>query len=174
MGVGAVGIFAALALKGIGIKNIICVDIDKNRLNKLKKIGFKNVLNFKEKNFQKKLNRVTKNKKIDICFECSGKAKIITKSFELLNKTGKLFFVSHPNSSDMIKLKPHDLISGKKIFGSWGGSSNLDKDLNNFNKIINKSGVNLKNICHIITFDNINDVFRKKRKIMKPKIILKF
>ena len=41
--------FLQSTLKGIGIKNIICVDIDKNRLNKLKKIGFKNVLNFKEK-----------------------------------------------------------------------------------------------------------------------------
>ena len=174
MGVGAVGIFSALALKGIGIKNIICVDIDNNRLEKLKKIGFKNVLNFNEKNFQKKINSVTKNKKIDFCFECSGKANIITKSFELLNKNGKLFFVSHPNSSDMIKLKPHDLISGKKIFGSWGGSSNLDKDLNKFDKTINKSGLNLKNNCHFITFNNLNDIFKKKRKIMKPKIIIKF
>ena len=44
-------------------------------------------------------------------------------------KNGRLFFASHPNDLEIIKIKPHDLIKGKRIFGSWGGNCNPDLDI---------------------------------------------
>lgn len=40
-----------------------------------------------------------------------------------------MVFASHPPNEDYIKIKPHDLISGKQIIGSWGGGSSPDSDI---------------------------------------------
>mgnify|MGYP003682441213 FL=1 len=40
-----------------------------------------------------------------------------------------MYFASHPPDGQHIKIKPHELISGKKIFGSWGGACYPDKDI---------------------------------------------
>jgi len=74
----------------------------------------------------------------DLCLEFSGSSKIIELGFELIKyKTGKLFFASHPKENEKIKLKPHDLIKGKQIMGSWGGKSEPDRDIVKFFNILN-------------------------------------
>jgi len=40
-----------------------------------------------------------------------------------------LLFASHPPDGEMIRLAPHELISGKQIAGSWGGSTSPDRDI---------------------------------------------
>lgn len=173
VGVGAVGIFALIALKGIGIKKIICIDNDSKRLSFLQKLGFKNLINSNNVNYEKKLNNMT-NSGVDYCFECSGQAKMITKCLNFISRYGKLYFVSHPKSEDTITLKPHDLISGKRIYGSWGGNSKLDSDLLKFNKVIRKSKISLDKIYQLVKFEDIKQLFKNKKKINKPKVILKF
>jgi len=173
VGVGAVGIFALIALKGIGIKKIICMDNDSKRLSFLQKLGFKNLINSNNVNYEKKLNNMI-NSGVDYCFECSGQAKMITKCLNFISRYGKLYFVSHPKSEDTITLKPHDLISGKRIYGSWGGNSKLDSDLLKFNKVISKSKISLDKIYQLVKFEDIKQLFKNKKKINKPKVILKF
>ncbi len=52
--------------------------------------------------------------------------------FDLIKKYGgKLIFASHPYDGKKIKLPPHDLISGKKIKGSWAGGYGQKKSLLN-------------------------------------------
>ena len=172
VGIGAVGIFVLIALKGIGIKKIICMDNNYKRLNLLKKLGFKNLINSNMKNYEKELSGMI-NTGVDFCFECSGQAKMITKCFNFISNFGKLYFVSHPKSKDTITLKPHDLISGKKIYGSWGGNSKLDTDLLKFSKVIKKSRINLDKIYQLVKFKDIKQLFKNKKKINKPKIVLK-
>jgi S-(hydroxymethyl)glutathione dehydrogenase / alcohol dehydrogenase len=46
-------------------------------------------------------------------------------------KGGQLLFASHPPEGEMIRLLPHDLISGKQIAGSWGRATQPDKDVMN-------------------------------------------
>ena len=66
---------------------------------------------------------------IEICIEAAGTTNSIELGFSLINKTsGELFFASHPPTGEKICIDPHELISGKKIFGSWGGGTNPDKD----------------------------------------------
>ena len=173
VGVGAVGIFTLIALQGIGVKKIICMDNNPKRLNFLKKLGFKNLINSNSANYEKKLSVIT-NAGVDYCFECSGQAKMITKCFNYLSRLGRLYFVSHPKSEDLISLSPHDLISGKRIFGSWGGNSKLDTDLLKFHKVISKSKINIDKIYQLVKFKDIKQLFKNKKKINKPKIILKF
>jgi S-(hydroxymethyl)glutathione dehydrogenase/alcohol dehydrogenase len=50
--------------------------------------------------------------------------------FSLIRKNGgSLLFASHPPEGEMIRLSPHELISGKKIAGSWGGAAFPERDI---------------------------------------------
>ncbi len=40
-----------------------------------------------------------------------------------------LLFASHPDDGETISIMPHDLIRGKKIFGSWGGDVKPNIDI---------------------------------------------
>ena len=82
----------------------------------------------------------------------------------------KIIFCIIQNLKIQLTLKPHDLISGKRIYGSWGGNSKLDSDLLKFNKVISKSKISLDKIYQLVKFEDIKQLFKNKKKINKPKL----
>ena len=72
-----------------------------------------------------------------------------------------------------IKIKPHELISGKKIFGSWGGKSNLDKNLLTFYKLIKKTNIKLKDLYQIFKLSDLKIIMNNYSKLDKPRAIIK-
>lgn len=152
IGVGGVGLAALLALK---LKKPQIYIFEKNK---------------KKKNFLSKfnVNIIPSNKIIlykdyfDFCIETSGSSEMIESAFNLIKKKGKLIFASHPNNKKKIKLNPHDLISGKKIFGSWGGGCKLDYDINKIFNYFNKKNVfSLHGKISIFKLKEINKAFKK-------------
>ena len=158
IGVGGVGMAALLALRK---KKPEIFVIEKNK---------------KKKRFLKKFNlKIIKDKDIndyknyfDFCIETSGSTSMIEQGFDLIKKKGKLIFASHPKNSKKIKLKPHDLISGKKIYGSWGGCCKLDKDINNIFKYFNKK--NIFSTSAKISFFKLNNINQAFKKVISGKI----
>ena len=100
---------------------------------------------------------------------------MIEQGFDLIKKKGKLIFASHPKNSKKIKLKPHDLISGKKIYGSWGGNCKLDDDINKIFKYFNKRNT-FSTYGKIVFFklSNINQAFNKVISGQINRAIIKF
>ena len=124
----------------------------------------------KKKRFLTKFNlKIIKSEDIknyknyfDFCIETSGSTSMIEQGFDLIKKKGKLIFASHPKNSKKVKLKPHDLISGKKIYGSWGGCCKLDKDINNIFKYFNKKNIfSTSSKISFFKLNNINQAFKK-------------
>jgi len=165
IGVGGVGMAALLAL--IKKKPKIFV-IEKNKKKKqfLKNFNI-NLINDKEiksyKNF------------FDFCIETSGSIKMIEEGFDLIKNDGKLIFASHPKSSKKIKLNPHDLISGKKIYGSWGGNCKLDSDIEKIFEYFDKK--NIFSTSGKISFFNLKNINKAFNKVISGQInraIIKF
>ena len=68
---------------------------------------------------------------------------------------------------------PHELISGKSISGTWGGSSNLDKDINRFNRFFRDNRISYKVFfSKTYKLDKINNAFKdlEKGNILRPLI----
>ena len=172
-GLGGVGMFSLIALKSIGIKHIIGLDINNKKIKLLKSAGFKNLINVKSKNYLRKINKITNNKTIDYIFDCTGSSKSIEKNFDLLGKNGKLFFCSHPKFGEKISIDPHQLISGKNIYGSWGGGTNLDRDLSVYRKIIKKTKIKLRNFFNYSKLENLDKDLKSFNKINKSRTIIK-
>ena len=165
IGVGGVGMAAFLALIKKNCK-IYIVEKNKDKQKYLKKFNAKIIKNENIKNYKNKF---------DFCIETSGTTTMIEEGFSLIKKSGELIFASHPQNSRKIKLDPHDLISGKKIYGSWGGNCKLDNDINNIFKYFNKK--NIFSIHGKISFFRLNEIRKAINKVMAGKInraIIKF
>lgn len=165
IGVGGIGMAALLTL--IKKKTKIYI-IEKNKSKKIFLERFK--VNFLEKkNFKEFRNY------FDFCIESSGTTIMIEKGFEMIKKNGTLVFASHPDYSKKIKLNPHDLISGKKIYGSWGGCCKPDKDIKKiFNYFENKNVFSRYSKISFFNLENIENAFRETMSGKINRAIIKF
>ena len=169
-GLGSVGFFSLIAAKCLKINNIFVFEKDPNRKKIAKKLGAQ-VISLK--NARKEILKKNNNKLLDYCYESAGYAKTIEKAFNLVNLKGTCFTTSHPAEKEILKLNPHELIKGKKIFGSWGGFTKPETDFIKFTRILKKNSKFLK-ILKIkkYNFNQLNNALFdfSKNKIIKPLI----
>lgn len=165
IGVGGVGMSALLA----AIKKKATIFVIEKNIKKQKFLNkFKiSILNNKNlKNF---------NNFFDFCIETSGTTKMIEQGFNLLKKNGKQVFASHPKNSKKIKLDPHDLISGKKIYGSWGGNCKLDTDIEKIYQYFDKKNIfSASGKISLFNLEEINKAFKKVISGQINRAIIKF
>ncbi len=176
-GLGGIGISAMLTALAKGVTNILAIDNSKKKLDYAKKLSIK-TLNSNDKNFDFKLKKIFING-ADFCIESCGKTETIEHAFSLINNSsGKLYFASHPKKSEKIKLSPHELIQGKEIYGSWGGSSVPDRDTPIFYELF-KKGSSKKNLKNLITkeysLEQINVALKdlENGKVFRPLVKMK-
>lgn len=131
-GLGGIGLSALMACTDLGLKRIIAVDVEHQKLELAQKLGATDVIDASSCDPQRAMMEVTDGAGVDYAIEATGLAKMIEKAFACLSKNGQLVFASHPQSGDKITLDPFELISGKKIAGSWGGRCYPDRDLPHF------------------------------------------
>ena len=165
IGVGGVGMAALLAFIKKG-PQIFVIEKNKNKQKFLKKFNV-NILNARELGAY--------NNFFDFCIETSGITNMIEQGFNLIKKSGKMVFASHPENSKKIKLNPHDLISGKRIYGSWGGNCNLDIDINKIFKYFDEKNIfSTSAKISFFNFENINQAFNKVISGQINRAIIKF
>lgn len=129
LGLGGIGLSALMALKALGVKMIIAIDVSDEKLELAKQLGATHKFNSASEGFRQTVLDLTKGG-ADICVESGGQVSTIELGFSLIRKSGgKMLFASHPPEGEMIRLVPHELISGKQIAGSWGGGSMPDRDI---------------------------------------------
>ena len=129
LGLGGIGFSALMALSELKCKKIIAIDISEDRLELAKSFGATDVINSRLKDVKVEVKKLCGDG-AEGCIESAGKVETIELAFSLIKKNeGKLYFASHPPEGEMIRIAPHELISGKQIFGSWGGGCHPDKDI---------------------------------------------
>ena len=177
IGLGGIGLSALIALQSYSCKKIICIDTSDKKLKFAKKLGATETINPNKSNLLDKINFLTQKQGLDACIEAAGLTETIELGFSLLNKNkGKLIFASHPDSRKKISIDPFELISGKSIKGSWGGSIKPDRDIQRINTIVtnNKISIN-KMISKVYSLNEINKAIldMKKGRVFRPIIKMK-
>lgn len=128
-GLGGIGMFSLLGLRLYGCSLIIAVDVKANKLELAKEFGATHTINAAKQDPLQAIRRITDGRGVDYSIETAGLSATIETAFQAVRKFGGLcVFASHPPFGDKIRLDPHDLISGKKIEGSWGGSCDPERD----------------------------------------------
>ena len=147
IGFGGIGSASALVLKGMGKSHIDIVESSPEKKTQALQLGFTNVYS--------RIAETSNN--YDLVIEATGTIEAIEKGFAQLSNSGTLVFASHPEAGLKISLDPHDLIKGKRIFGTWGGDVDPDSEMANIGKYIARSGSNLELLIgDTFTIDEVN------------------
>ena len=128
-GLGGIGSCLLLGAVAEKIFPIIAIDINKQKLDLAKKNGATHIINSNEEDVIFKIKEITENKGVDYSVDCSGNIVAIETAFEIIKDNGTAIIAGNPAQGEKIKITPFDIIKGKKIFGSWGGATNPDRDI---------------------------------------------
>jgi S-(hydroxymethyl)glutathione dehydrogenase/alcohol dehydrogenase len=129
-GLGGVGLSALMASGLFGCSAVIAVDVEEDKLKLAKEFGATHTVNSTRQDPVQEILHITGRKGADYSVEAAGLSKSIESAFRSVRKFGGLcVFASHPPAGAKIELDPYDLICGRRIEGSWGGSSSPDKDI---------------------------------------------
>ena len=175
LGLGGIGLAALMALKALSIKTVIAVDISEEKLAFATRLGATHAVNSSNGNFLQVMQDLTPGG-ADFCVESGGRVATIELGFSLIRKNGgKLLFSSHPPEGETIRLLPHDLISGKKIAGSWGGATQPDHDIPMLNTLFRRSNTPLDALLtKRYSLDQINDALNDLElgRVFRPLIVM--
>jgi S-(hydroxymethyl)glutathione dehydrogenase/alcohol dehydrogenase len=129
-GVGGIGLSAVMASSLLGVKQIIAIDINDYKLNLAKKCGASATINTKRQEVLSKILELTDGVGVDYAIEATGNKIIMEAAFKAVTDRGGVCIIAgNPIKGEKILIDPFDLIKGKKIIGSWGGSTLPDKEI---------------------------------------------
>ena len=129
-GLGGIGLSALMACGLFGCSELIAVDVEDDKLELAREFGATHIINSTRLDPIAEILKSTGGKGVDYSLEAAGHSKTIETAFLSVRKFGGLcVFASHPHAGAKIELDPYDLICGRRIEGSWGGSSCPDKDI---------------------------------------------
>jgi S-(hydroxymethyl)glutathione dehydrogenase/alcohol dehydrogenase len=175
-GIGGIGISALAATKLFKLNKIFAVDINNDRLELAKEFGATHVINPLDQDPVAFIKSYTDGQGVDYSIDAAGQVKTIEQAFESIKfKDGLCVFASHPKHGEKISIDPFDLISGKRILGSWGGEADPDRDIPIFSKLYLDKKLPLdKLITKKYKLENINDAIQdlKHGKVIRPIIEL--
>ena len=119
-GCGPIGLLLLTTVRTMGVRNIIAVDGDENRLNMAKKLGAAYTVNFMTEDALAKVMEIT-GKGADMAFQCTGSPKAASTVWSYVKLGGAMcelgFFVDNGDTT----YNPHKDICNKeiKVTGSW-------------------------------------------------------
>ncbi|GAA6185409.1 zinc-binding dehydrogenase [Aliiglaciecola sp. NS0011-25] len=123
-GLGGIGMSALIAAVNSQSRLIVAIDSNQAKLNLAQKLGAHLCIHATQQDANEIIKDATKGEMLDFVIEAAGSCKTIEQAFSLVQKKhGKCVFASHPEHGEKISLDPYELICGKKIEGSWGGST---------------------------------------------------
>ena len=147
-GLGGIGLSALIACLHKRPAKLVAIDIEPSKLALAKELGASDVILASDPDLKNKIFSLTEGQGCDFAIEAAGKVETIEKAFSLIKKNGgQLCFASHPKVGETISIDPFELISGKKIMGSWGGGSNPDEDIPLLDNLYSQRKLNLENLA---------------------------
>jgi S-(hydroxymethyl)glutathione dehydrogenase/alcohol dehydrogenase len=174
VGLGGIGISALMASKLFNPSMLIAVDIEDSKLDLAKKIGATHTVNSSKVDPVKYVQDITNGNGADFAIEAAGSVNTISQAFDMVRKNGgQCIFASHPADGEKVCIDPFDLICGKTLKGSWGGSSKPDRDIPILGNHYVNGSLNMEVlISNTYSLDNINQALQdlEDRKIVRALI----
>lgn len=128
-GLGGIGLCALLACRMRSDLTVIAVDVSETKLALARRLGAQAVVDASRCDPVESLRQMTGGRGVERAIEAAGMARTIEQAFESTCRGGLCVFASHPPNGETIRIDPYELIAGKRIKGSWGGTCRPDHDI---------------------------------------------
>lgn len=161
-GVGGIGLSAIVAAKYLDASPLIAVDIQEEKLQKAKLLGATHCINAKTEDVVAKIQEITANTGVDFALESAGRKETMEKAFQSVKSPkGLCVIAGNVPKGDFIQLDPFDLIRGKRIIGTWGGNTSIDRDVPRYVDLYRNASWPIEHlISHEIKLTEINELIK--------------
>lgn len=174
-GLGGIGLIALMTLRALGCARIIAVDVAPAKLDVALSCGATDLVNAGMQDPVAAIREITGGQGVDYAVDAAGRARTIEQAFESVRRFGGLcVFASHPPAGELIKIDPHDLISGKLLRGSWGGASNPERDLPRFVEMYRAGNLPLEHLLRErFALEEVNEALEEleQKRAFRPLIV---
>ncbi|WP_413526757.1 galactitol-1-phosphate 5-dehydrogenase [Marinilactibacillus psychrotolerans] len=178
-GAGNIGLLTIQALKIIGVKNIIAVDVKKGNLEEAKKYGADFTINSLVEDLEKLVKEYSGNSGVDIVLECAGSAIAQEQCLRVVKKHGKIAYIGiayediHLPEDSFEKIFRHELT----LKGFWNSYSAPfpGKEWTNSYNLIKQNKVNVKDmITHRFPLSQTKEAFEMilEQKELHKKVLI--
>ena len=175
-GLGGIGLSALMGLVLFDCEMVIAVDISEDKLRLAEGFGATHTVNAAECDPVQAIRDLTDGRGADYTVEAAGRSDTIEKAFDAVRRGGGLcVFASHPSHGSRISLDPFEMICGKQIIGSWGGSSDPDRDIPIYADLYLEGKLPLgKLITHRYSLEEVNQALDdlEQNKVVRPLIAI--
>lgn len=158
-GMGGIGLSALIGAKLMYASQIIAVDVVGDKLKLAQELGATHVINALQENVREKIADFTQGVGVDFSIEAAGNKIAMQDAFKAVkNGSGLCVIAGNLKHDQTIEINPFDLILGKRIIGTWGGESNIDKDVFLYSKLFKDAKINLDPlVSHEFKLNEINE-----------------
>lgn len=158
-GAGGVGLSAILAAKFLKADPIVAIDISDEKLAQAQVLGATHLINSQNTNVLVAIRDMTAGKGIDRVLECVGQSVAMEAAFEATAPQGVCVIAGNLPKGQKIQIDPFDLILGKKVIGSWGGNSDIERDVPRYTAMAHNKEISLSQlITHEAPLEKINEL----------------
>lgn len=163
-GLGTIGILSVQWLKLAGVKRIIGIDIDPNKLEESKKYGVTDTINPLEESLEERVFSLTEGMGVDIALECAGSKITEEQCLLITRKGGTIGYQGIAYSDVLLRQKAFENIFRREytLKGFWNSYSAPfpGKEWTHSVAFIESGQINLKDmISHRFTLDDIQTAF---------------
>lgn len=125
IGAGTIGLFVLQWVKIFGCRNVVVLDLDKQRLEKAKNLGADFVVETSKEQFVEEALSYTQNRGFDYVFEAVGNNLTLRMALEIAGANASVCLVGTPHNSVTFAKGEWELINRKELYikGCWQGYS---------------------------------------------------
>lgn len=176
-GAGTIGIMLAMVAESWGAGKVILMDVDGQKLDFARKLGFSNVINTLTSDVAAEINAMTANRGANVVVEGAGVSGSLENCLKAAANFGRVVLMGNPIKEITVPQKAYWAILRKQLTckGTWNSGFNNTK--NDWEKAITAlSGNRLKLkplITHRFSFEQCNEAFRllRERKEFAVKVM---
>ena len=173
-GCGPIGLLLLTVVRTMGVRNIIAVDGDNQRLEMAKKLGAAYTINFMTEDAQARVKEIT-GKGADMAFQCTGSPKAASTIWKYVKRGGSMcelgFFVDNGETT----YNPHQDICNKeiKVTGSWTYQAKDWVHAMDFLKEAQEKGLPVEQLLtHKFPLEQINEAMETNISMAGLKIVI--
>ncbi len=175
-GLGGIGLSAIMASRVLECARVVAVDVSAAKLAAARMFGATHTIDATTVDPVSAIRDLTDGIGADYAVEAGGTTQTILQAFAAVRKGGgQCLFASHPEAGSKICLDPHDLISGKRIAGSWGGASQPDRDIPRLAELYRRGDLPLERLLtRRYCLDDVNTALDdlEQRKVFRPLLVM--
>lgn len=158
-GAGGIGLSAILAARYLKAAKILVVDVSEEKLQQALALGATHTICSHTTDPVAAIQSLTQGKGATHVLECVGRADVMEKAFQATAAGGACVLAGNLPKGQKIQIDPFDLILGKKIQGSWGGSTQMDREIPLYVQMIREKQIPLAQlITHETSLEEINSL----------------